>query len=231
MRAARRFGLGSDGSSPGLSCSSGGLFLAGVPLLRKTNSGLAPRSSAEIAVLLRAAYGDASGTDATMRGLSVTASALNSGDLSRAMIAALHLRLPELGNEERARITSANEVLAKYDPDEPRDWHGRWTTGDTGPPRPSGHDGVAQDLSVQAPPSALSASNDSARTNPKPGKGHKAPKRARYPRMVLSPPKCPEKRIRTTSSRMSLIGACCTIKWCNNTPPICALSGRQFRLK
>jgi hypothetical protein len=49
------------------------------------------------------------------------------------MIAAVHLRLRELDVEAAARIGAVDDFLAKYDPNEPRDWHGRWTTGGAAP--------------------------------------------------------------------------------------------------
>lgn len=61
-------------------------------------------------------------------GLRRAAVALNAGDLPSAMMAALHLGLPEIDAETASRIASVNASLAKYDPNEPRDWHGRWTT-------------------------------------------------------------------------------------------------------
>jgi hypothetical protein len=111
--------------------------LAGAPLLRKSAVGLEPRPAAEIAALMRAAYGGGADAAAVSRGLVVIAEALNRGDLGRAMIAAVRLRLPDLGWREAARLAAAEDALVKYNPDEPRDWRGRWTTGDAGAPTPS----------------------------------------------------------------------------------------------
>ena len=46
------------------------------------------------------------------------------------MIAAVHTRTPELGPEAAVRLADADRELTKYNynPDEPRDWHGRWTS-------------------------------------------------------------------------------------------------------
>jgi hypothetical protein len=123
--------------------------LAGVPLLRQGEAGLEPRLVGEIDVLAKAAHGVAF-FDATVlrRGLCVAAQALNDRDLGRAMMATLHLKLPELDAEGVSRIAAVDAVLAKYSPDQPRDWHGRWTTeGDgSGPIRSPGHGPVGGQL-------------------------------------------------------------------------------------
>jgi hypothetical protein len=82
----------------------------------------APRPKSEIDHALTAAYGMSFDSAARSGGLAAVAKALNDGQMTRAMIAALHLRLPPLP-------VDASDRLAKYSPDQPRDWHGRWTTG------------------------------------------------------------------------------------------------------
>jgi hypothetical protein len=130
----RHFRLANEPGRLGLSCKESGLALAGVPLLRKTPTGFAPWPVSEINALMKGAYGcdiDASGLSA---GFGAVAEALNRGHLGRATIAALHLRLPELNWDGAARIAKADNSLTHYNPDEPRDWHGRWTSdGDTDP--------------------------------------------------------------------------------------------------
>ncbi len=113
----------------GLNCTTDGVSLAGVPLLRKTVGGLAPRPLDELAALMKDGYGHAIDTARLRRGLDVIADALNRDDIGRAMVAAIHLRLPSLDQQGAARIAFADEALNKYDPSEPRDAHGRWTTG------------------------------------------------------------------------------------------------------
>ena len=125
----RRFQLANGGDAPGLKCTPEGLSLAGAPLLRKTAAGLAPRPIEEIDALLKAAYGQDADPVGLAPGLDVVAKALNQGDLGRAMVAALHLRLPDIGPDDAERIAKADDALAKYDPGEPRDQRGRWTTG------------------------------------------------------------------------------------------------------
>jgi hypothetical protein len=105
--------------------------LAGVPLLRRTRAGFVPRAASEIALLLKAAYGD--GSTGLPSRLEAIAQALNRGDFAAAMIAAVHTRTPELSREAALRRADADQELTKYNynPDEPRDWHGRWTSDGT----------------------------------------------------------------------------------------------------
>jgi hypothetical protein len=121
----RTFRLTNEPGGLGLSFTDAGVSLAGVPLLYRTRAGFRSRPETEIASLMTAAYG----ADPTRlrSGLGAIARALDSGDLARAAIAAVQTRTPELSNEAAARLADAANDLAKYDPHEPRDWHGRWT--------------------------------------------------------------------------------------------------------
>jgi hypothetical protein len=65
--------------------------------------------------------------------LGAIAEALNRGDFGFAAIAAVQTRTPELSREAAARLVNAEREMIKYDPNEPRDWHGRWTTGEAAP--------------------------------------------------------------------------------------------------
>lgn len=132
------FSLTDDVQSYGLDCSKTGLALAGVPLLYQGNAGFSARRPEEIHWLLSSAYQRQPNVGAIETGLNAVARALNAGEIGRAMIAAILLKLPELDWAGAARIAQAEDVLAKYDPDEPRDWHGRWTSN---PPLrlPPGH--------------------------------------------------------------------------------------------
>ena len=69
-----------------------------------------------------------------MGGLDVVVRALNGGDTVRAMIAAAQLKLPALDWDGAVRIARAEEALQKYSSNQPRDWHGRWTTDGAGGP-------------------------------------------------------------------------------------------------
>ena len=127
------FRLAKDATGLGLTCNLEGCALAGVPLLNRTLTGFAPRSAAEVGALMKIAYGQDVDPKGLSAGLEVIAKALNQGDVGRAMVAALQLRLPELSWCGAAQLTKVHFMLAKYDPNEPRDERGRWTTGDTSP--------------------------------------------------------------------------------------------------
>lgn len=129
----RMFRLTNGPGEFGLSCNPDGLFLGGVPLLHKTRGGFEPRPAPEIAALIKAAYGAESDPVRLQSSLGSIARALNSGDFALAAITAVQTRTPELSCEAAARLVDVEknltkQRLAKYDPDEPRDWRGRWTT-------------------------------------------------------------------------------------------------------
>ena len=105
--ALRPFRVGQGPGKPGLRCDAAGVWLGGVPLLRNDDQGWAPRTALEIDVLTKAAFGAAFDAERLVRGLAVASRALNEGDLGRAMVAALHLRLPELEADRLSRLTAA----------------------------------------------------------------------------------------------------------------------------
>lgn len=125
-----RYRLSDEPRQFGLSCSDRGLTLAGVPLLRQTETGFQPRPVWEVDRLLGRAYLTGIDVNVVMGGLGSVARFLNDGEMARAMIAAVLLKLPELDWDGAARIAHADDTLAKagFDPDESRDSHGRWTT-------------------------------------------------------------------------------------------------------
>ncbi|MEA1676182.1 hypothetical protein [Nitrospirillum sp. BR 11163] len=126
----RRYRLSNGLGGLGVTCTAEGLALAGVPLLAKGANGFQVRPGGDVSVLLKCAYGPAEPNAAVLLpGLSKIADALNQGDLVQAMIRAVHLRLTELDWDAAVRVAQANNKLAKFDPAQPRDWHGCWTTG------------------------------------------------------------------------------------------------------
>jgi hypothetical protein len=128
----RRYRLSNGPGGLGVSCAAEGLALAGVPLLAKGAGGFRVRPAAEVETLLRRAYASREPGAAVLPGLTKIADALNRGDVVQAMIRAVHLRLAELDWDAAVRLAQANDNLAKYSPDQPRDWHGRWTDGGGG---------------------------------------------------------------------------------------------------
>ncbi len=144
----QRYRLADEPGSLGLSSKETGLSLAGVPLLRKTAVGFAPRPVDELGALMKGAYGPDIDATSMSSGLAVVAEALNRGDLGRAMIAALHLRLSEVTLDGAVLIAAANANLVKFNPLEPRNWRGWWTTGSAAqgsgtPPKSARRAGVA----------------------------------------------------------------------------------------
>jgi hypothetical protein len=163
------FKLSNYSGSLGLSCDECGLELAGVPLLNKTNQGFIARPPNEIEHLIASAYGADTYNDLTMTRLQAVARALNAGDLAYAMTAAVLLKFSELDWNGAVRIAQADDLL-KYNPDEPRDWHGRWTTG-------GGGTAIAPNVQLLSAPAnnevteiaaAFEQENDASTSNPFP---------------------------------------------------------------
>jgi hypothetical protein len=129
------FALAARRSDPGLFCDGSELTLGGVPLLVRTQSGYQLRSADDLNEILDAAYGLENGIDLPSRisGFLSVARALSKGDRSHAMILALMLRLPNIGLGGMERLCKLSAATtAKYDDRQPRDWHGRWTNGNSG---------------------------------------------------------------------------------------------------
>lgn len=149
----RMFRLTNEPGGLGLNCSPDGLSLAGVPLLRRTQAGFVPRPASEIASLIKAAYGADGDPTGLQSSLSLIARAFNSGDFALAAIAAVQTRTPELSWDAAARLANVEEKITKrkvtkYNPDEPRDWHGRWTTDGSSNPESSATPGIEGDQRV-----------------------------------------------------------------------------------
>jgi len=128
------FRIANESESLGLGCTRDGVALAGAPLLKMTVAGLAPRPIGEIDQLLKAAYGPSFAAACVLTGLNLIAEALNRGDLARAMVAAVQLKLPDVSWAAAARMARIENALAKFNPLEPRDWRGWWTTGGAAKP-------------------------------------------------------------------------------------------------
>lgn len=130
----------------GLACDEQGLRLAGVPLLQKGPRGFEPLPAWTIRLFMRRAYGIEDDVAHRMAKLAAIAQALNAGEVPRAMILALHLRLPDVEPSAATHLATLAKNLRKagFDPDQARDDQGRWTNeggsdngdagGDTGNP-------------------------------------------------------------------------------------------------
>jgi hypothetical protein len=127
------FRLGERGGD-GLCCDARGVGLGPVALVEAAEARgrrvYRLRPAEQIARTLALAYG-AFGADDLARRLSVlevAAPSLEAGDLAKAMIAALQMKLPPLAPEAVAKLVR-EPTLRKYSPDQPRDERGRWTEG------------------------------------------------------------------------------------------------------
>jgi hypothetical protein len=133
------------GDRHGPYCGPEGLYLGHSPLIARIDDAYRLRAEDEIAVLLAAADIGADAARLLPR-LRLVAAALQRGETARAMIAAVHLKLPEIPEEGIARIARAEELLKyNFDPNEPRDWHGRWTDEGDGGSGSSGDEGGGGD--------------------------------------------------------------------------------------
>jgi hypothetical protein len=124
-----------SGGSAGLFCGAAGLFLGPSPLIARVGATYRIRAEEEIAGLLAAAYGSLEKAAGLRPRLPLIRDALQEGDHCRAMILAVQARLGPLAPEGIERL-ARTEALAKYNfnPDQPRDWHGRWAREEGGTP-------------------------------------------------------------------------------------------------
>ena len=132
MGPMRFFKLSNGTGSLGLSCGKDGVALAGVPLLLRGELGFQPRPEEQLRELMANAYGSGADSAKLITGLDAVARALNADNIAHAMTVAVLMKLPELDWGGAARIAKADDALARYSEDQPRDWHGRWTVGSGG---------------------------------------------------------------------------------------------------
>ncbi len=111
------------GHPRGVSCDLDGPALGPIRLLVKSDRGFELRPAEELRSLLERIFGCPFDCADISRGLRTVAKALNDGDLARAMMATLFLRLPVLSEEEASRAESA-EAMLKASPDDPK--HPGW---------------------------------------------------------------------------------------------------------
>ena len=120
------------GDSRGASCDAQGLSLGPIRLLADTPAGFAPRAIGDLDAVLSSVFERPFDSRGLTAGLQTAAKALNDGDLARAMVATLHLRLPVLTETQmrRARMLAASPPMAKASPDDPE--HPGWPAGAPG---------------------------------------------------------------------------------------------------
>jgi hypothetical protein len=130
MRQQLMFKLDQSPSGRGLRCDGEGLFLGSNALLQRDAIGnFEARTASDLRKTFVGTYGNDAIWDGRIRSVKVVADALNNGDMARAMMAAVLMRLPD--PDGAVRISDVDGVLAKagFNPGEPRDERGRWTTG------------------------------------------------------------------------------------------------------
>jgi len=143
-------------------CNDDGVFIGPGCALIRAETDLAGHTSyklrarSEVARLLDAGYGFHLGLDALMSRLDAIAKALDDGNATLARIGALQLGLPELADGAAVNRMAAADRLLKYNynPDEPRDSHGRWTTDGSADADPQ------PELLTQNAPSPAAAQSD-----------------------------------------------------------------------
>lgn len=131
MNQSFLFKLHQQPESLGLRCDESGLFLGGEALLECDGEGrFWSRPAADLRNLLNRIYGDNGNWASRIRSVSLVANAMNNGDMARATMTAVLMRLPEPNGP--VLITDVDGLLGKagFNPDEPRDERGRWTNQD-----------------------------------------------------------------------------------------------------
>ena len=104
---------------------------------------------------MKAAHGADGDATRLASSLQAIARAINGGELARAAIAAVLTQTAELSPDAARRLAATNDNLTKYDPNESRDWRGRWTTDGAADPAPSvapaGHGVAGQEADPTSP--------------------------------------------------------------------------------
>jgi hypothetical protein len=115
------------GSCQGVYCGREGLYVGSAALIERREGQYRIRDKDEIAELLGAAYEPPPDIAGCFGRLREIAASLQEHDPSRAMIAALQMRLGELSEVALARLARIDGLL-KYNFNllQPRNWHGRW---------------------------------------------------------------------------------------------------------
>jgi hypothetical protein len=119
----------------GLCCDRRGIALGPVALVEAADANgrrvYRLRPAEEIARTFALAYDPFTPDDLARRlsGLEVAARALEAGDLAKATVATVLMKLPPLLAQAMAKL-ARDPTLKKYSPDQPRDERGRWTSGD-----------------------------------------------------------------------------------------------------
>ncbi|MEJ0064609.1 MAG: hypothetical protein WDM85_03610 [Caulobacteraceae bacterium] len=140
LEAQYRFRL-SETAGAGVRCDARGLFVGDIPLLERVGgTSWRPRRVDDLDRELSASYGLPIALEAKSRGLAATALALGNGELAKAQITALFLRLPDPPPLTKS-VATASEIAdlahrlahsgllkREWNPDQ----HPRWPAGSAG---------------------------------------------------------------------------------------------------
>jgi hypothetical protein len=88
-----------------------------------------PRGGVELEEIFDRTYGYETSWQSRIRSVNLVADALNKGEMARAMMVAVLMRLPHPGSTIRMADVDGTLAKAGFNPDEPRDEQGRWTNG------------------------------------------------------------------------------------------------------
>jgi hypothetical protein len=100
------------------------------PLVRKTSRGYETATLEELSCLREVVPLGTGDTQRLARHLESIAKALSVGDLARAHILGLYFPINRLTSDQFGRLRKVSALLKEnFNPDEPRDERGRWTTG------------------------------------------------------------------------------------------------------
>jgi hypothetical protein len=153
------------GSLNSLYCGPDGLYLGSAALIELRDATYFLRHEDDIAALLAAAYDPTPAFGILIPRLRAITDHLQRGELAQAMVAAVLLRLDDLSGAAIARVAQVDALLKhNFNPDEPRDSHGRWTDGTESDPPEIGISSSAQqhppdERGAERPPDLTPISN------------------------------------------------------------------------
>src|SRR5260221_7991007 len=130
----------------GLSCTDQGVCWGPLALVERQSDGggrnrFVPRDQNQLERILGTAFGLKADLTTRMNGLRTIAKALNEGNLGRAQIVTLHLKLPPLPDTDTSKRLEIAEQLVKFnfDPNQLRDERGKWSLeGEASSAKPPG---------------------------------------------------------------------------------------------
>lgn len=156
------FKLDQNPNGQGLRCDDEGLFLGRDALLQRNDGG---NFEALPDIELRSAFdrvpGDDTNIESRIRSVKLVANALNKGDMARALMTAVLMRVPDRRDAARIAIDDNALIKSGFDPNELRDERGRWADDSNNGSSGSAPSGAHRDPRIQLADDAMSdAVND-----------------------------------------------------------------------